>query len=49
MIATSDYVELVLLPSLLGRLSREAPHVRLALRPWGLHEAPPSSGEASRV
>jgi DNA-binding transcriptional LysR family regulator len=40
-IATSDYVELVLLPALLRRISREAPQVRLALRPWGLHEAPP--------
>lgn len=40
-IATSDYVELVLLPALLRRLSKEAPGVRLALRPWGLHEAPP--------
>ena len=40
-IATSDYVELVLLPALLRRLSKQAPHVRLQLRPWGLHEAPP--------
>ena len=40
-IAASDYVELVLLPALLRRLSQEAPGVRLALRPWGLHEAPP--------
>ena len=40
-IATSDYVELVLLPSLLNRLQRRAPGVRLQLRPWGLHEAPP--------
>jgi DNA-binding transcriptional LysR family regulator len=40
-IATSDYVELVLLPALLRRLSKEAPGVKLALRPWGLHEAPP--------
>jgi DNA-binding transcriptional LysR family regulator len=47
-IATSDYVELVLLPALLRRLSREAPHVRLALRPWSFHEAPPelARGEA---
>jgi DNA-binding transcriptional LysR family regulator len=40
-IATSDYVELVLLPSLLRRLQQQAPGVRLQLRPWGLHEAPP--------
>jgi DNA-binding transcriptional LysR family regulator len=40
-LATSDYVELVLLPALLRRLSQEAPGVKLALRPWGLHEAPP--------
>jgi len=47
-IATSDYVELVLLPALLRRLAREAPHVRLTLRPWGFHEAPPelARGEA---
>jgi DNA-binding transcriptional LysR family regulator len=40
-LAASDYVELVLLPALLRRLSKEAPGVRLQLRPWGLHEAPP--------
>jgi DNA-binding transcriptional LysR family regulator len=40
-IAASDYVELVLLPSLLRRLAKEAPGVRLQLKPWGLHEAPP--------
>jgi DNA-binding transcriptional LysR family regulator len=40
-IAASDYVELVLLPALLRRLAKEAPRVRVALRPWGLHEAPP--------
>jgi len=40
-LATSDYVELVLLPALLRRLSEQAPGVQLALRPWGLHEAPP--------
>jgi DNA-binding transcriptional LysR family regulator len=47
-ISTSDYVELVLLPSLLRRLERDAPGVRLALRPWSLHEAPPEllRGEA---
>ena len=40
-VAASDYVELVLLPSLLRRLQQRAPGVRLQLRPWGLHEAPP--------
>ncbi len=40
-IATSDYVELVLLPALLRRLTKQAPRVQLQLRPWGLHEAPP--------
>jgi DNA-binding transcriptional LysR family regulator len=40
-LAASDYVELVLLPALLRRLVKEAPHVRLQLRPWGLHEVPP--------
>lgn len=40
-IAASDYVELVLLPSLLRRVAHEAPGVRLQLRPWGLHEVPP--------
>ncbi|NUP07594.1 MAG: LysR family transcriptional regulator [Polyangiaceae bacterium] len=41
-VATSDFVELVLLPRLLERLAREAPGVRLELVPWGLHEVPPS-------
>jgi DNA-binding transcriptional LysR family regulator len=47
-ILASDYVELVLLPPLLRRLQRQAPGVRLELRPWGLHEVPPelASGEA---
>jgi DNA-binding transcriptional LysR family regulator len=40
-VAVSDYVELVLLPSLLRRLDKQAPRVRLELRAWGLHEAPP--------
>ncbi len=40
-IAASDYVELVVLPALLRRLEQVAPGVRLQLRPWGLHEAPP--------
>lgn len=41
-LAASDYVELVLLPPLLERLSREAPKIRLEVIPWGLHEVPPS-------
>jgi DNA-binding transcriptional LysR family regulator len=41
-VAASDYVELVLLPSLLARLAREAPDVRLEIVPWGLHEVPPA-------
>ncbi len=47
-VATSDYVELVLLPSLLARLAKEAPGIRLEIVPWGLHEVPPalSRGEA---
>lgn len=40
-IATSDYVELVLLPPLLRRISREAPGIRLEMVPWGLHQVPP--------
>lgn len=39
-LATSDFVELVLLPTLLERVAREAPGVRLDLKPWGLHEVP---------
>ncbi len=47
-IATSDYVEFVLLPPLLRRLNRDAPGVRLEVRPWGLHQVPPTlaRGEA---
>jgi DNA-binding transcriptional LysR family regulator len=47
-VMASDYVELVLLPALLGRLAKQAPGVRLQLRPWTLHEAPPelARGEA---
>ena len=46
-LATSDYVEFVLLPPLLKRLSRDAPGVRLEVRPWGLHQVPKTlrSGE----
>ncbi len=40
-LAACDYVELALLPSLLRRVQREAPGVRLQLRPWGMHEVPP--------
>lgn len=39
-LAASDYVEFVLLPPLLQRLAREAPGVRVEVRPWGLHEIP---------
>lgn len=39
-IATSDYVELVLLAPLLRRLGKIAPRVRLELRSWGRHEVP---------
>ena len=39
-LATSDYVEFVLLPPLLKRLAREAPGVRLEVRPWGLQQVP---------
>ena len=41
-IATSDYVEYVLLPPLLKRLAALAPGVRVEMVPWGLHEVPPS-------
>jgi DNA-binding transcriptional LysR family regulator len=40
-IAASDYVEYVVLPPLLRRLEREAPGIRVEVRPWGLHEVPP--------
>jgi DNA-binding transcriptional LysR family regulator len=39
-IATSDFVEVVLLPPLLARLAVEAPGIRLEIVPWGLHEVP---------
>ena len=41
-LATSDYIEFVLLPPLLRRLEREAPGVQLEVRPWGLHQVPPT-------
>ncbi|HET7502329.1 MAG TPA: LysR family transcriptional regulator [Kofleriaceae bacterium] len=39
-VATSDYVEFVLLPRLVGELERRAPGVRLQTLPWGLHRIP---------
>lgn len=39
-LATSDYVEFVLLPRLVHRLGQLAPGVRLEVRPWGLQEVP---------
>jgi len=47
-IATSDYVQYVLLPPLLRALSEKAPGVRIEVRPWGLHEVPAwlAQGEA---
>jgi DNA-binding transcriptional LysR family regulator len=39
-IATSDYVELVLLPEVLARLSVAAPGVRLHVKPWSHHRVP---------
>jgi len=46
-LATSDYVEFILLPPLLKRLAHEAPGVRVEVRPWGLHQVPKTlhSGE----
>lgn len=41
-LSASDYVEFVLLPPLLRRLSREAPGVSIEVRPWGLHRVPES-------
>jgi DNA-binding transcriptional LysR family regulator len=42
----SDYVEFVLLPVLLRRLEREAPGVRVEVRPWGRHQVPSSLARA---
>ena len=36
--AASDYVEYVVLAPLLRALQREAPHVRVAVHPWGRHD-----------
>jgi DNA-binding transcriptional LysR family regulator len=38
---TSDYVEFVLLPRLLARITRQAPGVQIQMLPWGLHQVPP--------
>lgn len=40
-VATSDHVALVLLPALLDAVLREAPHVRIDVLPWGLHQVTP--------
>ena len=45
-LAASDYVEFVLLPPLLRRLAREAPGVRIEVRPWGLHQVPATLARA---
>jgi DNA-binding transcriptional LysR family regulator len=45
-VETSDYVEFVLLPPLMRHLAREAPGVRVEIRPWGLHEVPASLARA---
>ncbi len=37
---TSDYVEFVLLPHLLGQISKHAPGVRIQTLPWALHHIP---------
>jgi DNA-binding transcriptional LysR family regulator len=37
---TSDYVEFVLLPRLLARITRQAPGVQIQVLPWGLHQVP---------
>ena len=45
-LAASDYVEFVLLPPLLQALAREAPGVRIEVRPWGLHSVPDALARA---
>ncbi|MET0591714.1 MAG: LysR family transcriptional regulator [Polyangiaceae bacterium] len=45
-VAASDYVEFVLMPPLMRRLAKEAPRVRIEVRPWGLHEVPASLARA---
>jgi DNA-binding transcriptional LysR family regulator len=39
-LATSDYCEYVLLAPLLRLLEKEAPGIRITVRPWALHEVP---------
>src|SRR5262249_51455729 len=34
-IATTDYVEVLVMPALLARLATEAPHIQVSLRPTG--------------
>ncbi|MES1204563.1 MAG: LysR family transcriptional regulator [Pseudomonadota bacterium] len=41
-IATTDFVDFVLVPKLLARLAREAPGVRLQIRGWSQHRVPPT-------
>jgi len=41
-IATSDYVEFVLMAPLLAKLAEAAPNVRLDVRPWAHHKVPES-------
>jgi DNA-binding transcriptional LysR family regulator len=41
-IATTDFVDFVLLPKLLARINREAPGVRLQIREWSQHRVPPT-------
>ena len=40
-IAVTDFVEFVLMPRLLARISREAPGVRIQLPAWPYHRVPP--------
>jgi DNA-binding transcriptional LysR family regulator len=46
-IAATDFVEFVLMPRLLARIGREAPHVRLRIAGWPYHRVPSTleSGE----
>ena len=39
-LAASDYVEMVVLPGLVQRLSKTAPGIRVEVQPWGLQEVP---------
>jgi DNA-binding transcriptional LysR family regulator len=45
-VAASDYVEFVLMPPLMRRLSEVAPRVKVEIRPWGLHEVPAALARA---